>query len=107
MVLWETKKKKSSRWKAHFRRLPVNPTWHPRKSLAAPSLSLVEFFWDLTIIHPPPEAEEDMRAAALCLWPFRDGESSGLEEPITSQCQDVCGFVLQGCKGGFSFVVDF
>lgn len=66
-----------------------------------------QVFWDLTIIHPTPEAEEDMRAAALCLWPFRFGESSGLEEPITSRCQDVCGFVLQGCNGGFSFVVDF
>lgn len=54
------------RYESHFRQLSVNPPWHPSNSPAAPSMpaSPLSSFWDLTIIHPTPEAEEDMRAAA-------------------------------------------
>ena len=103
-VLWgggENKQKKennSSRSESHLRRLSVNPTWHPRTSLAAPACQPLpcQGSWDLTMIHPTPEAEEDTGAAALCLWPFRDGESSILKDHISvSGCLWFCSAGLR------------
>lgn len=91
------KKKKKFKMRVSLPSTPCKPYLTSKKISGRPqhaSLSLVKFFWDLTIIHPTPEAEEDMRAAALC-GPFRtvpDWKSQSRLGVRMSGCQDVVLF---------------